>query len=157
MFNVISPLCLDRPSSYPHNIAADRLPAPLGKFISEEVYLGKLRSCHKIVDHSCTTFIDVSKGEETKQGNSYKVSVLADEWTTPWLILWGKNIEEVHMIVRIAGRYHQRNLNFCIITFYDPQRAAITRALETAGLPTGCVYNVDSFQGIVHTPRIREP
>jgi hypothetical protein len=72
MFNVINPLFLDRQFII---FAADRLPVPLGEFISEEVYLGKLRSCHKIVDHSCVAFIDVSKGEEMKEGNSYKVSV----------------------------------------------------------------------------------
>ena len=77
MFNVINTLYLDQPFSYPHNITADRLPVPLGEFISEEVYLGKLRSCHKIVDRSCMAFIDVSKGEETKQGSSYKVSIPA--------------------------------------------------------------------------------
>ena len=59
-------------------------------------------------------------------------------------------MEEVHMVVRIAQRYNQRGLNFCVITFYDPQRAAISKAIEAANLPTGCVYNVDSFQGIGH-------
>jgi regulator of nonsense transcripts 1 len=62
-------------------------------------------------------------------------------------MLRGQNMEEVHMVVRIAKRYHQHGLNFCVITFYDPQRAAITKALEVAKLPTGCVHNVDSFQG----------
>ena len=52
------------------------------------------------------------------------------------------------MVVRVARRYHQLKLNFCIITFYDPQRAATTRALENEGLPSDCVYNVDSFQGM---------
>jgi superfamily I DNA and/or RNA helicase len=51
------------------------------------------------------------------------------------------------MVVRIARRYHQRGLEFCIITFYDPQRAAIIKALETEELRSVCVYNVDSFQG----------
>ncbi|KAI0251225.1 AAA domain-containing protein [Lactifluus subvellereus] len=51
------------------------------------------------------------------------------------------------MAVRIAQRYHQRKLDFCIITFYDPQRAAITRALKAEDLPSERVYNVDSFQG----------
>ena len=59
-------------------------------------------------------------------------------------------MEEVHMAVRIARRYNERGLKFCIITFYDPQRAEISKALETANLPTGCVYNVDSFQGMGH-------
>ena len=55
------------------------------------------------------------------------------------------------MVVRIARRYNQCGLKFCIITFYDPQRAAITKAMEVAKLPTGCVYNVDSFQGMGHS------
>jgi hypothetical protein len=58
-------------------------------------------------------------------------------------------MEEVHMVVRIARRYHHHRLNFCIITFYDPQRAAIIKALESADMPSEIVYNVDSFQGMV--------
>jgi hypothetical protein len=54
------------------------------------------------------------------------------------------------MVVRVARQYHQHKLNFCIITFYDPQRSAITQALENEDLPTDCVYNVDSFQGMWH-------
>jgi regulator of nonsense transcripts 1 len=60
-------------------------------------------------------------------------------------------VEEVHMVVRIAKRYHQRKLEFCIITFYDPQRAAITKALKAEDLPSERVYNVDSFQGMAHS------
>jgi hypothetical protein len=58
------------------------------------------------------------------------------------------------MVVRVARRYQQHGLNFCIITFYDPQRAAITKALKDEGLPSERVYNVDSFQGMCD-PRIR--
>jgi len=76
-----------------------RFPMPLGGFISENVYEGKLRSCHNIVDHSCVVFIDTEKGREEEQGKSYK------------------NTEEVHMVVRVAKRYHQRKMKFCIITF----------------------------------------
>jgi regulator of nonsense transcripts 1 len=54
--------------------SADRLPIPLGDFISEKVYNGKLRSEHKIADYSCIAFIDVLKGGETKQGSSWLVS-----------------------------------------------------------------------------------
>ncbi|KAI0251231.1 P-loop containing nucleoside triphosphate hydrolase protein [Lactifluus subvellereus] len=96
-----------------------RLPVPLGQFISENVYDGKLHSDHKIVDHSCIAFVDVQKGKEIKQGMSYT------------------NTEEVRMVVRIAKRYHQHRLNFCIITFYDPQRNAISKALASENLPTG--------------------
>jgi len=51
------------------------------------------------------------------------------------------------MVVRVARQYHQHRLDFCIITFYDPQRAAIINALENADLPSERVHNVDSFQG----------
>ena len=54
------------------------------------------------------------------------------------------------MVVRIAQRYYQRKLEFCIITFYDPQRAAIIKALKAEDLPSERVYNVDSFQGMAH-------
>ena len=64
------------------------------------------------------------------------------------LMLWRQNMEEVHMAVQIAKRYKQHNLNFCIITFYDLQRTAIAKAMGVASLPTDCVYNVDSFQGM---------
>jgi regulator of nonsense transcripts 1 len=57
-------------------------------------------------------------------------------------------MEEMHMVVRIARRYHKRRLDFCIITFYDLQRSVITKALEAANLPSERVYNVDSFQGM---------
>jgi len=67
------------------------------------------------------------------------------------------------MVVRVARRYHQLKLDFCIITFYDPQRAAIIRALENEDLPYDCVYNVDSFQGneadyvILSSVRTKQP
>jgi superfamily I DNA and/or RNA helicase len=60
-------------------------------------------------------------------------------------------MEEVHMVVRVAGQYHKHKLDFCIITFYDPQRVAIIEALENADLPSERVHNVDSFQGMCHS------
>lgn len=57
------------------------------------------------------------------------------------------------MAVRVAKRYHQQRLSFCIITFYDQQRDAITKALKAGNLPSGCVYNVDSFQGMFRSSR----
>jgi hypothetical protein len=61
------------------------------------------------------------------------------------------------MAVRVAKRYHQHHLKFCIITFYDSQRSAITKALDAEKIPSGCVYNVDSFQGTFHSSHIRLP
>ena len=58
------------------------------------------------------------------------------------------------MAVRVAKRYHQHQLKFCIITFYDSQRSAIAKALEVANIPSGCVYNVDSFQGTFYSLHI---
>jgi superfamily I DNA and/or RNA helicase len=60
-------------------------------------------------------------------------------------------MEEVNTVVRIARRYHERRLEFCVITFYDPQRAAITRALDAENIPSERVFNVDSFQGMSHS------
>lgn len=55
--------------------ASDRLPVPLGGFISDTIYEGKLRSSHEIVDHSCIVFIDVEKGKEERRGKSYEASI----------------------------------------------------------------------------------
>jgi len=59
------------------------------------------------------------------------------------------------MVVRVARQYHLHRLDFCIITFYDPQRAAIIKALKDVDLPSERVHNVDSFQGMC--PRISPP
>jgi hypothetical protein len=75
--------------SHTDDIASDRLPVPLGEFISETVYNGKLRSCHEVVDHSCIAFIDVWKGEERKRAISYEVSVRARCRVVPKLMTMG--------------------------------------------------------------------
>ena len=54
----------------------DRMPVPLGEFISEHVYNHKLQSLHSIRDTSCIKFVDVSKGIEQQQGKSWTVSTL---------------------------------------------------------------------------------
>jgi hypothetical protein len=51
------------------------MPAPLGAFISEEVYDGKLRSEHRVHDMGCVAFVDATKGQEEKCGTSWSVSV----------------------------------------------------------------------------------
>ena len=51
----------------------DRMPVPLGDFISEAVYDSKLKSSHAIQDNSCVLFIDVRKGQEERFGSSWKV------------------------------------------------------------------------------------
>lgn len=51
----------------------DRMPIPLGEFISHNVYNKKLRSVHKTCDPSCVVFIDAWKGKEEQVGTSWVV------------------------------------------------------------------------------------
>lgn len=51
----------------------DRMPIELGKFLSKEVYNGRLQSKHEITDASCIRFIDVSRGFEETSGSSFEV------------------------------------------------------------------------------------
>lgn len=64
-----------------------------------------------------------------------------------------QNTEEVNTIVRLVEAFYH-DQEFCIITPYDGQRAAIAEALKHAKLPSeftdkaeSFIYNVDSFQG----------
>lgn len=42
----------------------DRMPIPIGNFISNSLYDGKLKSEHKITSSECVKFVDVPEGEE---------------------------------------------------------------------------------------------
>lgn len=72
----------------------------------------------------------------------------------PWRfflsLLFGicQNEAEVQSIVHVVKLYYKCQ-NFCIITPYDPQRAAIQGALKAENLPADSVFAVDSFQGTV--------
>jgi len=52
----------------------DRMPVPIGDFISGRVYDSRLESRHTIEDIGCTVFVDVSKTGEAKRGSSWRVS-----------------------------------------------------------------------------------
>lgn len=104
------------------------MPSELGGFISEEVYGSQLLSQHPITDSSCISFIDVNHGREERDGKSWK------------------NIEEINTVVHIVREYYSHK-EFCIITQYDAQRAAIQRRLKDQNLHWESVYTVDSFQG----------
>jgi len=54
-------------------ISIDRMPVPLGDFISRHVYDSRLKSSHTIQDLKCVAFVDVSKTGEEKCGTSWKV------------------------------------------------------------------------------------
>ena len=58
-------------------------------------------------------------------------------------------MEEVHTVVRLVKQYYNKE-DFCVITPYDAQRAAISMQLkkEKDDLRSDRVFNVDSFQGI---------
>jgi hypothetical protein len=68
--------------SYPYSSVSsltrtyeDRMPTPLGIFISQAVYDNRLKSVHKLESLSCTSFVDVAMGKEEKFGSSWKVSL----------------------------------------------------------------------------------
>ncbi|KAG6888036.1 hypothetical protein C0992_009851, partial [Termitomyces sp. T32_za158] len=103
------------------------MPVPLGEFISSYVYDGRLKSQHNIRDASCVSFVDTIKGSEKKSGFSWK------------------NPGEIQTLVNIVKIYYQHK-NFCIITPYDAQRAAIEKQLKEENLPWEHVFTVDSFQ-----------
>lgn len=51
----------------------DRMPIPIGSFISRHVYEGKLKSVHKITSFGSCCLVDVANGVEQKMGNSWRV------------------------------------------------------------------------------------
>ena len=52
---------------------ADRMPVPLGDFVSKEVYRSQLKSVHDVISRDCVKAIDVRKGVEEGVGTSWKV------------------------------------------------------------------------------------
>ncbi len=123
------------------------MPHPLGKFISREVYNNRLRSENNIRDPSCIAFIDAKYGTEEKSGFSWRVGICAP---TCWMEIANlyslQNYEEVRIIAHLVRLYY-KDLDFCVITPYDAQRAAIEKELKMQDLPWERVFNVDSFQG----------
>ena len=51
----------------------DRMPVPIGNFISQAVYNSQLQSHHKITDPACF-FVDVDNSLEKRNGTSWEVS-----------------------------------------------------------------------------------
>ncbi|KAH7867997.1 AAA domain-containing protein, partial [Lentinula edodes] len=105
-----------------------RMPVPLGNFISQKVYEGRLKSRHKTTSHNSVRFVNTPRGVEKKKGSS-------------WM-----NEAEIDCIVNLVRNYYQKT-DFCIITPYDSQRVAIESRLKVENLPWEKVFNVDSFQG----------
>ncbi|KIY67259.1 P-loop containing nucleoside triphosphate hydrolase protein, partial [Cylindrobasidium torrendii FP15055 ss-10] len=105
-----------------------RMPIPLGKFISKNVYGNKLKSVHDI-GTPCCLFVN-TVGIEEKQGHS-------------WI-----NKGEAATVCRLAKLLQRRNRAFKVITPYDSQRGLLQKALKDSGLEwENKCFNVDSFQG----------
>ncbi|KAG5339814.1 hypothetical protein C0989_003495 [Termitomyces sp. Mn162] len=109
----------------------DRMPTPIGNFISQEVYNGRLKSVHPIEEWLSCSFIDVATGREEKCGNS-------------WV-----NLREVAIATSIAGILYSLGKSFRMITPYDAQRSKLEDALKGTRVPwEDRCFNVDSFQGL---------
>jgi hypothetical protein len=133
--------CLAYPTS-----PRDRMPTPIGSFISREVYGSRLKSVHPVQHHSCLRFVDVSRGREEKAGQSWKVGLSSLVFSFFKCAYVLQNHYEVETVGHLMRHYY-KGKDVCVITPYDSQRAAITQHLRTEGLRWDCVYNVDSFQG----------
>lgn len=72
--NIQCEWCIFQKTVSTDKLESDRMPVPLGDFISEKVYDKKLLSEHRIHGTECLAFVDVTKGQEEKCGNSWTVS-----------------------------------------------------------------------------------
>ncbi|KAK0450244.1 P-loop containing nucleoside triphosphate hydrolase protein [Armillaria borealis] len=116
---------------YAHTVpVTDRIPKPIGDFISEHVYKNRLQTVHEISSKTCCRFVNVPGGREEEKSKS-------------WI-----NEKEIQAVVKIANILQGRGKSFKVITPYDAQRSAIEKALKDAKLSwKDKCYNVDSFQG----------
>ncbi|KAI6042870.1 AAA domain-containing protein [Pisolithus marmoratus] len=106
------------------------MPSAIGDFISQKVYNGKLKTCHKKSIGLPCHFVHVERGQEKQSGKS---------WINP---------SEAQVVAQIASSYQAKGLDFRIITPYDAQRSRIERELQMAKVyHEDKVFNVDSFQG----------
>ncbi|PWN49755.1 hypothetical protein IE53DRAFT_317083 [Violaceomyces palustris] len=105
-----------------------RLPLSLAKFISQEVYGGKLKSS-KEAAIPYLRFIDVRSGKEEKFGSSWR------------------NHREADFVTKLVKKFYKEK-KFSILTPYDAQRSLIEEKLRKENLPSlDAVFNIDTFQG----------
>lgn len=136
---------------------SDRMPVPIGDFISKHVYDGKLQSnpLHPVHNRHACQFFDIGEGKEVADGKSWKVSLklrfdlfLVKSNADCSL----QNLAEVDAVVQIAQLLTSKERSFRVITPYDPQRNAMEQALREHGLEwENKCFNVDSFQGEFHS------
>ncbi|KAI6030237.1 P-loop containing nucleoside triphosphate hydrolase protein, partial [Pisolithus marmoratus] len=107
-----------------------RMPSVIGDFVSQKVYDGDLKTCHKNSVSLACRFVNVERGQERRSGKS---------WINP---------SEARVVAQIARAYQAKRLDFRIITPYDAQRSFIEHELQNAKVcHEDKVFNVDSFQG----------
>ncbi|KIJ23208.1 hypothetical protein M422DRAFT_196214 [Sphaerobolus stellatus SS14] len=104
------------------------MPTPIGGFIPQEVYDGRLQSQHTIDSKTCLAFVQAD-GEEAKTGTS---QIVKHERSTG--------------CIQLVRNYYQKS-NSVVITPYDAQCGKIEQSLKVQNLPwQGRVFSVDSFQ-----------
>ena len=126
----------------------DRMPIPIGNFISQNMYNGRLKSEHNVSNTNSCRFIDVRDGVEESSGRSWEVRVWS--WLPPNGNLPGhsQNLREIEVAIEVAKKLAIQGKSFRIITPYDPQRSLLENALKHAKLPwEDKCFNVDAFQG----------
>lgn len=107
-----------------------RMPEPIGNFISQYVYNGRLKTRHEVTSLSSCRLLDVWQGKEQSTGSS-------------WV-----NVKEVQAVISIACMYNRAGKVYRIITPYDGQRNMLEKQLKAAKLPwEDKCFNVDAFQG----------
>jgi AAA domain len=128
----------------------DRMPVPIGGFISGHVYDSKLLTRHEIKTWRCCRFVDCKTGEEKKVGYSWSVCIRSGCPHNLVLTCLWQNLKEAQVAVAIARRCAAKGRSFRIITPYDAQRSMIEKSLKVEKLPwENKCFNVDAFQGIV--------
>jgi hypothetical protein len=125
------------------------MPVPLGKFISEKVYGGKLQSQHPLKSPRCCRFVDVAHGQEELQGHSWIVSHSFESIIMQLKDSLAQNTAEVQVVEQLAAKLNTLRMSYRIITPYDAQRGRLEQSLKQAELPwEDKCFNVDSFQGL---------
>ena len=146
-------LCLQ---AIAHKTPLDRMPMPIGDFISRRVYANRLKSQHSIHDRSSCRFVDIKQGKEVRVGHSFKVCSYTFLSSFLVRIYVRQNVEEANYVVRIAKAFHKQGKPYRIITPYDGQRSYIENLLKSGNIPwEDRCFNVDSFQGMFMPACIR--
>ena len=114
----------------------DRMPVPVGHFISGHVYNGQLKTEHSIVSPKCVHFIDCKRGREAKKGHSY-----VESSSLCWIVSLATNISiRISMKSRswwrwLASTLHERSPSVLLrlTTHNDPPSRTPSNATNYRG------------------------